>query len=73
MLIGGYAVMAYGYIRATLGFDVWVRPTQENAGRVMRAMEEFGLPPELSVDDLVDTSGTPPTGFRFGRRPSPLT
>lgn len=35
----------------------------------MVAMDAFGMPPGLSVDDLAKIEGNPPTGFRFGRRP----
>ncbi|HLT40398.1 MAG TPA: hypothetical protein VK034_29165 [Enhygromyxa sp.] len=69
MLVGGYAVNAYGYIRATEDLDVWVRPSPENAARVMVAMANFGMPPGLRVEDLAQIDGPPPTGFRFGRRP----
>ncbi|MCR9161589.1 MAG: hypothetical protein ACE37F_30450 [Nannocystaceae bacterium] len=69
MLIGGYAVMAHGYIRATQDLDVWVRPTAANAARVMAALREFGLPPGLSEEDLLLSAASPPTGFRFGRPP----
>ena len=69
MLIGGYAVMAHGHIRATQDLDVWVRPTSDNAARVMAAMTEFGLPPGLSQEDLLVSTARPPTGFRFGRPP----
>ncbi len=69
MLIGGYAVMAHGYIRATQDLDVWVRPTSANAARVMAALAEFGLPPGLSEEQLLLSTAKPPTGFRFGRPP----
>ena len=44
MVIGGYAVAHHGHVRATKDIDVLVRPTQENAARVMRALETFGAP-----------------------------
>ncbi len=69
MLIGGYAVMAHGYIRATQDLDVWVRASPDNVTRVMSAMKEFGLPPGLSAEDLLQVATPPPTGFRFGRPP----
>ena len=69
MLIGGYAVMAHGYIRATQDLDVWVRPTSANAARVMAALDEFGFPPGLSAEQLLPSTAKPPTGFRFGRPP----
>mgnify|MGYP000203097034 CR=1 FL=1 len=69
MLIGGYAVMAHGHVRATQDLDVWVRPTRANIERLMAAMHAFGLPPGLSIDELFPVVGPPPTGFRFGRPP----
>ena len=69
MVVGGYAVMAHGYVRATQDFDVWVRASPDNIARVMVAMEAFGFPPGLTAAELEDTSGPPPTGFRFGRPP----
>jgi hypothetical protein len=69
MLVGGYAVMTYGYLRATQDLDVWVRPSPENAARVMEAMRAFGMPPGLTLEDLASIDGEPPTGFRFGRKP----
>jgi hypothetical protein len=44
LLIGGYAVNIHGYVRMTNDMDVWVRPTPENAGRVVAAL---GLRPHL--------------------------
>lgn len=69
MLVGGYAVMTYGYLRTTQDLDVWVRASPDNAARVMAAMRAFGMPPGLSLDDLAGIGGPPPTGFRFGRKP----
>lgn len=69
MLVGGYAVMTYGYLRATQDLDVWVRASPENAGRVMEALRAFGMPPRLTLMDLASIDGPPPTGFRFGRKP----
>ena len=60
LLVGGYAVMAHGHLRATQDLDVWVRPTRANAQRVMEAMGLFGLPPGLTADDLIEsTRGCP--------------
>lgn len=69
MLVGGYAVNIHGYLRTTEDLDVWVKASPENAARVFEAMLRFGLPPGLNAAELADISGSPPTGFRFGRRP----
>jgi len=44
LLVGGFAVAAHGWPRATGDMDLWVRPTPDNARRVMRALERFGAP-----------------------------
>ena len=43
LLIGGYAVGVYGYVRATNDLDVWIDRTAENAVRIERAIREFGF------------------------------
>src|SRR6516165_9883352 len=45
LLVGGYPVSFYGYARATADIDVWIRVNKENAGRVSRALIEFGFDP----------------------------
>ena len=53
LIVGGYAVAVHGYVRSTADFDIWVRPTQENAVLVYNAIARFGAPlDELAVDDL---------------------
>lgn len=44
MLVGAYALAIHGRPRATGDLDVWVDPTPDNAGRVMRALRDFGAP-----------------------------
>lgn len=44
VIVGGYAVAHHGHVRATKDLDVFVRPSGENATRVMRAMAAFGAP-----------------------------
>ncbi len=68
MLIGGYAVVAHGFLRTTQDFDVWLRADRANAERALAAIQAFGGPP-LRLADLERGQGEPPTGFRFGRPP----
>ena len=42
LVVGAYAVGVHGIPRATGDIDIWVRPTRENATRVMRALKRFG-------------------------------
>ena len=43
LLIGGYAVGYYGYVRATADIDVWIPRERENADRLISALAEFGF------------------------------
>jgi hypothetical protein len=44
LLVGGWAVILYGHVRATDDLDIFVRPSAENSGRVFAALEAFGAP-----------------------------
>jgi hypothetical protein len=43
VLVGGYAVNYYGYVRSTQDIDFLVMPSPENARNVMKALAEFGF------------------------------
>ena len=42
LVVGAHALAVHGYVRATKDLDVWVRPSPENAPRVMAALRSFG-------------------------------
>jgi len=42
LVVGAFAVAFHGFPRYTAGLDLWVRPTDENANRVLRALSEEG-------------------------------
>jgi predicted nucleotidyltransferase len=42
VIIGATALPVYGYARATLDIDLFVKPDLSNIKRVMKALEEFG-------------------------------
>jgi len=44
LLVGGWAVVLYGHVRATDDMDIFVRPTAANSERVFAALEAFGAP-----------------------------
>lgn len=49
MIIGGFAVVYHGHIRATKDLDLYIRRTEENAKRVVAALEEVGFAsPEMT-------------------------
>jgi hypothetical protein len=66
LVIGSYAVAVYGRARATEDLDIWVRPTEQNSKRVMRALLRFGAPTSMltaedfQADDAVFQVGNPP-------------
>ena len=64
LLVGGYAVNAYGYIRNTVDLDIWVAPDQENRHRVINAIREFGFATApldaLDGDKAMLRMGVPP-------------
>lgn len=44
LLVGAYALAAYGYPRATKDIDFFVRASPSNASNLMRALSRFGAP-----------------------------
>lgn len=44
LLVGGWAVILYGHVRATDDMDIFVRPSIDNSERVFAALEAFGAP-----------------------------
>jgi hypothetical protein len=66
LLIGGYAVGLYGYVRGTKDMDVWVAVDQDNLSRLAKALTKFGFPastvsPEMFVGgQTVFRMGVPP-------------
>jgi len=66
LIVGGYAVAFYGYPRFTGDIDFFVNPSEENAGRVLAALEDFGFSGldlsegDFRSPDLLVSLGYPP-------------
>ncbi|MEQ1693092.1 MAG: hypothetical protein ABMA00_17515 [Gemmatimonas sp.] len=66
MILGGYAVGAHGYVRATGDIDFLYRLTSPNVTRLCAALGQFGAPAHLIVHaellevDAVTFFGVPP-------------
>jgi hypothetical protein len=43
LVIGGYAVAIHGHPRYTKDIDIWVEMSQENAIKLITALEQFGF------------------------------
>ena len=66
LIVGAHALAAHGIPRATGDLDIWVRPTAENAARVLSALRRFGAPlHDLSLEDL----SRPDVVFQIGLPP----
>lgn len=44
LVVGAYAMGAYGYPRATGDFDIWVEASSENSKKVYKSLSAFGAP-----------------------------
>jgi hypothetical protein len=66
MVVGGYALAAYGHPRYTGDLDIWIRRTPENATKLIEALDRFGFgglgltEADFLVPDAVVQLGYPP-------------
>ena len=68
LVVGAHAMALHGVPRATGDLDLWVRPSPENADRVLQALRTFGAPLEahgvtredFATADSVYQIGLPP-------------
>jgi len=68
MLIGGYAVIYYGYIRNTTDMDILLKPDNANRDKLMPALKEFGIDSEsLQLVSNIDFNEI--QFFFFGKKP----
>lgn len=71
MLVGGYAVIFYGYARNTGDLDIWVERSKKNYERIMHAFQIFGMPIfDMTLDNFLDfqrldvfSFGSPPVSI----------
>jgi predicted nucleotidyltransferase len=55
IVIGASAFPVYGYARATLDIDLFIKPSLQNAERTIKALEEFGYDlMDLSPEDFLE-------------------
>ena len=54
VIIGATAMPLYGYVRASLDIDIFIRPERPNAERTLQALKAFGYDmSDVAVDDLL--------------------
>jgi hypothetical protein len=68
VIVGAYAVAFHGAPRASGDIDVFVRPSPENATRVLSALARFGAPLEAAGLTAVDFT-RPGTVYQIGLPP----
>lgn len=68
LLIGGYAVAYYGFVRATGDMDIFVECSNDNAEKLARACHDFGLGSAVSSETFLE----PGSILRFGVPPMRL-
>ena len=62
-IVGGAAVNAYGYVRATRDLDIFIRPTEQNPRAALGTLLMLGVQLEgLELRDLHDDD----VNLRFG-------
>jgi hypothetical protein len=53
LVVGAFAVAYHGYPRYTGDLDLLIRPTADNAARVLRTLSQFGFSRlDITADDL---------------------
>jgi predicted nucleotidyltransferase len=66
LVVGGYAVAFHGYPRYTKDIDIWIELSNENAARVVKALDQFGFTSlglkqsDFLVADQIIQLGFPP-------------
>ena len=69
ILIGGYAVIHYGYERTTGDMDIWLELGNENRDKLIKALIDFGVD-DLGIIKLEQTNfNSPLEVIRIGEPP----
>lgn len=64
LIVGGYAVGIHGHPRYTGDLDIWLNPTEENAQRILKSVNEFGFSSVgLTIEDFTKIGNVIQLGF----------
>ena len=69
MLIGGYAVIYYGYQRLTSDMDIWLKPTNENRNKFLAVLHEKEIMQE-DIDAISKMNFTEIQVLNLGEKPN---
>ena len=70
LIVGGYALAAHGHPRATKDLDIWILIEENNAERIVGALDDFGMgsvglePADFLEPEMVIQLGYPPYRIR---------
>lgn len=71
ILIGGYAVIYYGYERTTGDMDLWLKPTNQNRNKFIEALKQHGVSRHL-LDAIGNMDFTKPQVLHIGEKPNKI-
>ena len=64
LIVGGYAVGIHGHPRYTGDLDIWLNPSEANAEKILKVVNEFGFSSyKLSVDDFTKVGNVIQLGY----------
>jgi predicted nucleotidyltransferase len=63
LLLGGYAVIYYGYMRTTGDMDIWIAVNPSNAERVAETVKQFGFRDGVSAEMFLEEGKIIRMGF----------
>ncbi len=64
LVVGGYAVGAYGFPRYTGDIDFWISANKDNAERIVKALLEFGFGSlDINESDFLKTNFVVQLGY----------
>lgn len=64
LLVGGYALGIHGYPRYTGDMDIWVKPTSDNAQKILTTLQDFGFGDlEIKQDDFTKLGNVIQLGY----------
>jgi predicted nucleotidyltransferase len=69
LLIGGYAVINYGYKRTTGDMDVWLKPDNANKEKLIPVLRELGFNEE-GLKSIAGFNFEKPIAFHFWQEPA---
>ena len=68
LLVGGYAVIFYGYVHNTVDLDLWLKPENSNRDKLLPVFREFGIS-DHGIESLQQMDFTQPQAFHIGEQP----